>query len=427
MAEEFTALHRVLGRPPGPITVDMIDDAVRGRIEETSDLDWKSELPAAKAVSQGDFPKDVAAMANSGGGMLVFGVKCEPKSKAANERVDVHELSENHERALRSAAVTAVSPPVFGLQVTRLKDNLGHCVVVAVPPSIDGPHLVYRGEYFGAPIRNDADTVWMRERQIEAMYRTRLDTRRHNAETLSRIYGDLSNVHPTMDRAWLIAVAQPRIPSIRTERLTREAATELFQKASDVESLNVWASNQHPLRRMDIYSPRPGLRRWTVMTPYQTDRDAWRAGAASIHFDGSVTLAVAIGGELKPSGEAWPGAVVQSPAIEDAVAVLMALIRTVSGLFERTEYEIRIGIEFEAGAPIEIYSVDSFKQPYADTAVPLPRFAPVDAAVDAGADADAYLEQARSIALDCVNQGGAERLHIMGAYQSPYPGGPQPQ
>lgn len=43
-------------------------------VSPKSDLDWKSELPSAKGLPQTDFPKDVAAMASSGG-VIVFGVR----------------------------------------------------------------------------------------------------------------------------------------------------------------------------------------------------------------------------------------------------------------------------------------------------------------------------------------------------------------
>ena len=105
----FTALHRAAGAGPGPLTEALLDAAVAVGAVETSDLDWKSELPPAKGLPQTDFPKDVAAMANSGGGVIVFGVR--ESQKAATERVDVGECDEAYERTLRSAAITAISPP----------------------------------------------------------------------------------------------------------------------------------------------------------------------------------------------------------------------------------------------------------------------------------------------------------------------------
>src|SRR3954469_10664432 len=111
----FTALHRALGFPPGPLTDDLLDAAVAAGVVETDDLDWKSQLPPAKGLPHTDFPKDVAAMANSGGGVIVYGVS--EVQKAATERVDVGLFDEVHERSLRSAAITAITPPVFGLVV----------------------------------------------------------------------------------------------------------------------------------------------------------------------------------------------------------------------------------------------------------------------------------------------------------------------
>jgi Putative DNA-binding domain len=114
----FTPLHRALGLEPGPLTDEVLDAAVAAGVREGDELDWKSELPPAKGLSQTDFPKDVAAMANGAGGVIVFGVREE--QKAATERVDVGEFDEAYERALRSVAITAISPPVFGLNVHRL-------------------------------------------------------------------------------------------------------------------------------------------------------------------------------------------------------------------------------------------------------------------------------------------------------------------
>ena len=62
---DFTAIHRLLGREPGPITDEMVDAAVENGVKETDDLDWKSELPPAKGLPQADYPK-VALSTRSG-------------------------------------------------------------------------------------------------------------------------------------------------------------------------------------------------------------------------------------------------------------------------------------------------------------------------------------------------------------------------
>lgn len=257
----FTALHRALGVRHGPLTDELLDAAVAAGVTETNDLDWKSELPTAKGLSHSDFPKDVAAMANSGGGLLVFGVR--EKQKAATERVDVGEFDEAYERSLRSAAITAISPPVFDLNVLRLGAGGNRAVVVEIPGSVDGPHLIYRNEYFGAPVRNDSDSVWMKERQIEVMYRARFDERRHATEALDALFTETSAGRDVDKRAWMIAVAHPRLPGLRA-RLTRDGACEVLSKTKRLALTYAGIGGIHPLDSVDRLNPRPGLRRWVV-------------------------------------------------------------------------------------------------------------------------------------------------------------------
>ena len=126
----FTALHRYLGDSPGPLVDGMIDRAINQRLRETNDLEWKSELPPLGAITNSDFPKDVAAMANAGGGTLVFGIT--EAEKAATGRKDTGELKEIYERAVRSAAVTAISPPIFGLEIVQLGEPGNRCVVIVI-------------------------------------------------------------------------------------------------------------------------------------------------------------------------------------------------------------------------------------------------------------------------------------------------------
>jgi hypothetical protein len=84
---QFTPLHRLLGRAPAPLSDEMIDDAVSQGIAETDDLDWKSKLPPAKGMAATDYPKDIAAMANSRGGMIVYGITEEDKKATGPTRL----------------------------------------------------------------------------------------------------------------------------------------------------------------------------------------------------------------------------------------------------------------------------------------------------------------------------------------------------
>lgn len=95
------------------------------------------------------------------------------------------------------------------------------------------------------------------------------------------------------------------------------------------------------------------------------------------------------------------------------MAIFMSLVRKAALTFGANDYEARIGIECETGDPMRIYSVDTFHQPYDGTSFPITPYSHVEVTVDGGASNDEFIEQVKSLALDCVNQGGAERLHLL--------------
>jgi hypothetical protein len=407
----FTALHRYLGDAPGPLTEDMINSAISQGLRETDDLDWKSELPPAGAITNSDFPKDIAAMANSGGGTLVFGVT--EKEKIAIGRKDVGELSERRESSLRSAAVTAISPPIFGLQVVQLGEPGNQCVVVVIPPSVDGPHLVYKNDFFGAPLRNNADTVWMKERQIEAMYRARFDERRRSTEALDKLYAEANAMRSVDSPAWIVAVAHPRFSPTLMERPDQTAARMAFAQAGNNALVYVGRGSRHPLENVDRNNPRPGLRRWTARPMIDGDGQRWKEAWISIHDDGSVSLAAAVGGHRRSSTEYNDDHVVESSDVEVAIADFMGLIREASERLALGEYEVKVGLEWNKSDRLQLWTTDGMGFSYSGSAIPLAQYTPVEVTIRADADDTDFYQQVHDLALDCVNQGGIANVRTI--------------
>ncbi|HEX8082078.1 MAG TPA: ATP-binding protein [Jatrophihabitans sp.] len=195
---QFTAIHRMLGLEPQPLTRQIIDDAVAARLAEQPDLDWKRERYEGKADWQEEFAKDVAAMANTGGGLLVLGINEHRHTSEADTIAGVQPLSDSDERTLRQVAFSRIAPPVSGIAFANMVGEDGACVVaVWVPPSSDVPHLVYRQALFGAPFRDGTRTEWMREQQIQAAYRRRFDARSDQGATLDALWDELSVNSPS--------------------------------------------------------------------------------------------------------------------------------------------------------------------------------------------------------------------------------------
>ena len=54
----------------------MVAKGAADRLAESDDLDWKEQLPQPRAKARwNELAKDVAAMANTRGGLIIFGVR----------------------------------------------------------------------------------------------------------------------------------------------------------------------------------------------------------------------------------------------------------------------------------------------------------------------------------------------------------------
>ena len=120
--------------------------------------------------------KDIAAMANSGGGWIVFGIKEGGAANAACEIVPIAWSAAEQQRILRTA-YAKVGPPVIGIEFYDIPcgdEGGGSVVMMRVPDSADAPHFARKGDNaFVAPRRNGPHTVYMSDREIERGFRER--------------------------------------------------------------------------------------------------------------------------------------------------------------------------------------------------------------------------------------------------------------
>ena len=173
----FTPIHRALGLEAGNATIDLIQQAVDHGVEETADLDWKQAVyDSRKPNWDEEAAKDIAAMANSGGGWIVFGVKESGGTNAASEIAPIGWSAAEQQRILRTA-YAKIGPPVVGIEFYNIPcgdEGDGSVVMMRVPDSADAPHFARKGDNaFVAPRRNGPHTVYMSDREIERGFRER--------------------------------------------------------------------------------------------------------------------------------------------------------------------------------------------------------------------------------------------------------------
>jgi len=251
----------------------------------------------------------------------------------------------------------------------------------------------------------------MKERQIETAYRARFDERRHSADVLDRMHQDLAVVTEVEARAWLIAVGRPRVSPAAATRWDRSEAGRMIESASARSLTYARRTAVRPLEIVDRRNPRPGLRRQVAAG--LPSNPSWLDAQVSIHFDGAVSVAFALGGLRSGPDDYYPAWEFDSTAVEGAVADFMALVREVGAELGSVDYEVRIGIDRIGTERMIMHSLDGHGLRYSGASTPIYRFIPVEATVEVGDTDEGWFHQVRELARDCINQGGLTSLQTL--------------
>jgi len=136
----------------------------------------------------------------------------------------------------------------------------------------------------------------------------------------------------------------------------------------------------------------------------------------SVLDDGSVTLAMAVGGYPEPNsgGEHVRGNEVYGKTIEACVLELMLLFTNAAeALGTLGEYDLRLGIEWTGSEPLLITTFAQHGFRFTDNSVPLGRYTPLRTSIRSDVGGDDLQRQMRDVALDAVNQGGVQNLQLI--------------
>ncbi|MFK4799324.1 helix-turn-helix domain-containing protein [Streptomyces sp. MPA0124] len=367
MPRSWTRLHAYLGHPPGPVTYEMVAEAVQRKLGESDDLDWKEALPPASPVpgQWNEFAKDVAAMANTRGGLLVYGV---------SDTIDMVgiDLSKVNDKQLGHWLRVHLQPTVSGVNYLKLlaTDGSGKDVlVVDVPASEMAPHFLYGWQQkdkdkttFNAPFRHRDDTDYMAEHQIALAYRDRFARQdaaeaaleQHVQHTTDLLFGESEG-----ERAWLVVAARPTRPIPRmVPALTRSEAQEvIFRGSKRAEDLLASALPMPRLLGPRLFpefldnNPRKGLRRWVDTNMLVPARATRRRGVlVELHHDGTVVTAVDLSHNALPRSHPAVALPVSCPVLISAVFETIALVHEYRlTLRADTPIELRATLQTQSG------------------------------------------------------------------------------
>lgn len=433
----FTPIHRALGLEPGNLTLELIEKAIEAGLEETADFDMKRVVPDLKAdKSKQEVAKDIAAMANSGGGWIIYGVG-EGASDIA-ESIHPCEWTATEEQQMLNIAYTKIDPPVVGLEFNKIscgENSDKKLVLMHIPDSVDAPHFVRaekkNNNNFSAPRRNGPHTNLMNYRDIERGFRERFQRRAEQEKTLQGYFEEATEALNPEQGVFLAIAAVPVTPKISAGSVDRDKAiqhTNLWaysyliasrrgncskEEKIETEFNFIWNQGEHV----------KGMRRWVIRNLPQTIAGKYRK---YLHDDGTLAGAYQLGGVYNKASASNQYPVgkpnhCRSKDIESALIDFFSLLREhakerrVSGGFR-----IRVGLVGDSNSPILVRTFEGsinilMDEKYSE---PINRFQPVSTFIDPLAPIEDILPPLRTLALDIVNQGGIQNLQIIAGEES---------
>lgn len=224
-------LEVVLGARMADITWDVIANLVARKAPEDQSLDFKRDMYVLdKAVAADTLPgkeknvvdariakdryelcKDVTALANSAGGLIVIGVA---EHSGRGEKVLPVALEDSRRLLIRDTIFSQVTPLVTGVEVGHLpspEDPAGGLVLIFVPSSPDSPHAVverntHRHTWY---VRDGARAVPLSEPQIALAYRDRFAGRADLERLVGTVFDDGVAELDRVEKVWLAVAAVP--------------------------------------------------------------------------------------------------------------------------------------------------------------------------------------------------------------------------
>jgi hypothetical protein len=220
-------LERLFDARLDEVTYAHIADLVTAAVPEAYDLEYKAELYGKSDREKRDLAGDIAAMANTAGGLLVLGIAEDDQARAA--AAPGVALSDEEVRRIHLIAAAQIAPsPTFDVLQIENPQQSGHgFILIAVPRSPMGPHAVLVNEALRFPRRSGTTTIYLSEPEVASAYRARFAGLQSRFDDLTRYEHDLL---ARLDTSELTYVAVTLVPDLGGDFTIDMRAMRAFQQ-----------------------------------------------------------------------------------------------------------------------------------------------------------------------------------------------------
>lgn len=202
----------MLHKPMKEVSAADLEALVTARQEETRQLEFKQQLNLGNDKERSEAAKDISAMANGGGGRVVYGISEKDDGSGRKIASQVMGMTDGGLRdRLASVLASSVRPPVdcelWRVELPGPPDGL-HCLVVEVEPN---PYVLHMVEAYGEYKyynRADAAARPMTEDDVRRRYEEIDRLRTGGSQRVATVLGEESALVPS-ESSWLSLVAVP--------------------------------------------------------------------------------------------------------------------------------------------------------------------------------------------------------------------------
>ncbi|QIY68887.1 helix-turn-helix domain-containing protein [Streptomyces sp. RLB1-33] len=314
MSPRFPRVEALLGGSLEQVTYSQFASLVGNPdAKEDEDLDYKAAHYSADQAGRTELAKDVAALANGIGGVLVLGF-AEDRRTSIPSAVTPVELTDGKLRQIRQAIASNLRPTPRIELLTKPDQPGSHqgILLIAVPRSLDAPHAVVEQTRLAYPRRNGSTTTWLTEAEIATAYRRRFEQLADRRDRIARIDHDVEGAAERLVEGGRLEEGDPLltvslVPDIPGDMVIDHASVQRVstQELAAIPLLgrttSTFCGAMVGARRIVLFDDRPpryiaelhsdGSGAWAARTPMlgisQDDSNTWPYGADT---DSIVTL-----------------------------------------------------------------------------------------------------------------------------------------
>ena len=229
-------LETVLGTHLDDLQYQHLETLVTNQVSEAFDLDFKATLYGNADRDRRDLATDVAALANTAGGLLVLGIEEDDQARAV-AAPGVAVSDDEIRRILQVVGSLVVPLPVFEPLPIRKPGESGHgFIVVAVTRSALSPHAVIVNQGFRYPRRNGTTTRYLSEPEVASAYGERFAGARRQVARIEEVEQEALQRLDTSGPPWVVVSLVPDLPGdlLITGEAFRTFAQEITGQSATV-------------------------------------------------------------------------------------------------------------------------------------------------------------------------------------------------